>query len=225
MDPNTIDRLARLVGSGQSRRRVLKTVAGGALAALGLDTAASARGLRSAGNSCTASSDCASGLCVQESRTRKVCHCGSASDCPNSDLCHPLTCSVGACVPAAPVVCLPSDQCHTSGICNPATGACSNPIKTNGTVCDDGDASICNNVCVEGTCSGEPCTVTCDGGVCPVFSAANGHCYWLSNGFAGQIAGCWYPTETFNVTYNQQQCEAQHGCASGGCFKWSTSAC
>ena len=34
MEPQRLDSLAKLVGSGHSRRRVLKTLAGGALAAV-----------------------------------------------------------------------------------------------------------------------------------------------------------------------------------------------
>ena len=159
MESRDFDRLARLVGSGQSRRRVLKSLAGGALAALGFGTAAAAHQLRSVGNSCNTNSDCASGLCVQEARTRKICHCAAAGDCPNPDLCHPTVCSAGACVAGAPVVCPTPDQCHTQGVCNPSTGVCSNPAKTNGTACDDGNASTCNDVCTNGTCGGSACLI------------------------------------------------------------------
>src|SRR5262249_31261768 len=63
-------------------------------------------------------------------------------------------CSAGACVSATPVTCTASDQCHAVGICDPATGVCSNPIKTNGTACDDGSGCTSGDICTGGICAG-----------------------------------------------------------------------
>ena len=105
MEPSTFDRLTRLFGTERSRRGVLKAVAGGAIGAM---AAAVSRGeseaaaKRSVGNSCNVNADCASGLCVQESRGRKICHCQSPADCPaSSHACPAVTCTAGVCVAAA----------------------------------------------------------------------------------------------------------------------------
>jgi hypothetical protein len=37
-------------------------------------------------------------------------------------------------------------------VCNPGTGVCSNPIKENGSVCDDGNACTLSDTCQGGTC-------------------------------------------------------------------------
>ena len=64
MDPQRFDRLAREFGNPTDRRRALRSVAGGALATLGIGLAA--RQARAAsgqdGNPCTTSSDCETGL-------------------------------------------------------------------------------------------------------------------------------------------------------------------
>src|SRR5207245_2618665 len=59
-----------------------------------------------------------------------------------------------ACVGTNPVVCTASDQCHTAGTCNPATGACSNPAKSNGAPCDDGNDCTQSDTCQAGACLG-----------------------------------------------------------------------
>jgi hypothetical protein len=186
MDSRNFDHLARVVGAGTSRRGILKALAGGvfgaAAASLGL-AGVSAHQQRSVGNSCLTNSDCASGLCVTESRTRKTCRCVTPSDCPQpTDQCQIATCANGACsnppkqdgticddgdactqtdtcvngacIGGNPVVCSPVDQCHDTGVCNPKTGICSNPIKQNGAACDDGDACTQTDECQNGVCVG-----------------------------------------------------------------------
>src|SRR5206468_2431905 len=81
------------------------------------------------------------------------------------------TCENGSCVGANPVVCTASDQCHDPGVCDPSTGVCSNPPKTNGTSCNDGNACTQIDTCLGGVCTGNP--VVCaasdqchDPGVC-----------------------------------------------------------
>ena len=49
------------------------------------------------------------------------------------------------------------DQCHTAGTCT--RGQCSNPLKNNGTLCDDEDVGTELDYCVAGACNGfNPCT-------------------------------------------------------------------
>jgi hypothetical protein len=143
MDSRTLDSLARALGSGQSRRRLLKTLAGGALAstsaAIGMSRVDAAR-LRSVGNSCASNADCASGLCVQQSRTRKICHCASLADCPAGDQCHAATCL--------------------------ANGSCGMTV-TAGASCTDGVTGTCNDVCqTDGTCAGTAVDLQTDPGNC-----------------------------------------------------------
>src|SRR5439155_347751 len=90
---------------------------------------------------CTASDQChtagtcnpATGACSNPAKPNGA-PCDDGSACTQTD-----TCQAGACVGTNPVVCTASDQCHTAGTCNPATGACSNPVKSNGAPCDDGN--------------------------------------------------------------------------------------
>jgi probable HAF family extracellular repeat protein len=52
------------------------------------------------------------------------------------------------------VVCAPLDQCHVAGTCDPASGACSNPVKANGSACSDGNACTLSDTCQAGACVG-----------------------------------------------------------------------
>lgn len=71
-----------------------------------------------------------------------------------------------------PVVCTALDQCHDAGVCNPGTGVCSNPAKTDGTSCNDGNACTTADTCQAGACTpGTPVVCTAsdqchDAGVC-----------------------------------------------------------
>jgi hypothetical protein len=188
MDSRDFDQLARIIGAGRTRRGVFKALAGGALgavaAAAGFRPSIAASHARLVGNSCSANVDCASGLCVKESRSRKICACVSPADCPPAtDPCHSASCSAGACgftvntgascndsnlctlndicqpdgsCAGTPVVCQALDQCHVPGVCNRATGVCSNPNIANGMKCDDGAACTTGDVCINGACKGVP---------------------------------------------------------------------
>lgn len=98
----------------------------------------------------------------------------NGTTCSDGTLCTQTdTCQNGTCTGTNPVVCTASDQCHVAGTCDPATGACSNPPKANGTVCNDGSACTSGETCQSGTCGSPTSTVTCtaldqchDVGVC-----------------------------------------------------------
>src|SRR2546422_1040329 len=93
--------------------------------------------------------------------------CNDGNACTQTD-----TCQSGTCTPGSPVVCTASDQCHDAGTCNPGTGQCSNPAKTDGTSCNDGNACTQTDTCQNGTCTGSNpvvCTASdqChDAGIC-----------------------------------------------------------
>jgi cysteine-rich repeat protein len=77
--------------------------------------------------------------------------CDDGSRCTRQDVCI-----AGVCTGSDPVICTASDQCHQAGVCDPATGTCSNPARSDGTVCDDGDRCSGDDRCTGGTCLGTP---------------------------------------------------------------------
>lgn len=82
MNGQTFDRLTKVAGVQQSRRRALRSLAAAGLAlaaaATGLDSVAAAV-KRSAGNSCNVGADCLSGRCDAVTRTRSICASGCAN--------------------------------------------------------------------------------------------------------------------------------------------------
>ena len=92
--------------------------------------------------------DTATGLCSNPNKTDGTT-CNDGDACTQTD-----TCQAGACTGAGPVVCMAMDQCHDAGTCDTATGLCSNPNKTDGTTCNDGDACTQTDTCQAGMCSG-----------------------------------------------------------------------
>jgi len=133
------------------------------------------------GNACTQTHACQSGTCTGGNpivcTPLDQCHeagtCNPAtgvcthpaksndSSCDDGDLCtYPDTCQTGVCTSGAAVVCTAQDNCHDAGVCAPATG-CSNPAKSDGTDCDDGD--LCNGLdtCQTGTCTQTWSPVVC----------------------------------------------------------------
>jgi hypothetical protein len=85
--------------------------------------------------------------------------CVDGNACTQTDECD----GSGTCLGANPVVCTPLDQCHDAGTCDTGSGLCSNPAKSNGTGCDDGNTCTITDACTAGTCLGNP--VTCGDGV------------------------------------------------------------
>jgi hypothetical protein len=53
------------------------------------------------------------------------------------------------------VVCTALDECHEVGECRPVSGLCTNPVKTNGALCDDGDPGTTLDSCSDGICYGD----------------------------------------------------------------------
>ncbi|MBL9037400.1 MAG: LamG domain-containing protein [Archangium sp.] len=89
--------------------------------------------------------------------------------CNDGNLCTAnKRCENGACV-GDPIVlsCPATDQCHAEGVCDPNTGACTNPIVSNATPCDDGLLCTSDDVCTWGTCGGVA-KVCADDGTCRV---------------------------------------------------------
>lgn len=179
------------------------------------------------GNLCTLGDSCQSGSCQpgtpETCAPSDVCHdagtcdpgTGQCSQGPaNTATCddgNPCTlgdvCAAGQCVGGAAKPCPASDQCHDPGVCNPATGVCSDPAKTNGTACDDGNGCTINDACVAGTCwstTPKPCLALdqChDAGTC---NPANGLC---SNPAKQDGTGC----------NDGDACTQSDACQTGSC--------
>ena len=75
-------------------------------------------------------------------------NCNDDNECTQTD-----SCFEGQCTGSDDVVCAPLNQCHEAGICDTGSGECSNPVKADGSGCDDED-----DVCTLGD--------RCEGGVC-----------------------------------------------------------
>lgn len=65
----------------------------------------------------------------------------------------------GVCTGFNPKSCTASDQCHLAGACDTSTGLCSNPAKSDGAACNDGNACTADS-CQSGACVGKTRT-TC----------------------------------------------------------------
>lgn len=231
MDPHRFDRFTRALGSDHSRRHMLKSLAGGAvgaaLAAVGIGEAAAAGRKRSVGNSCNYNSDCASGLCAQESRTRKICHCISAGDCPAAtDVCRSAAClptgycgttvnvgascndglacttddacqADGSCT-GTPVVCTAPNECYTAGACSESTAGCAAATY-------NGDGAICSTgVCYnEACCTPDTVAATCEG---KEPGSQTNNC--------GQTVYCGTITLSFSPTGNSAYCNVAVSLAS-----------
>jgi len=103
---------------------------------------------------CTAPDQCheaicdpATGLCSNPPRPDGTT-CDDGNACTQTD-----SCQAGVCT-GATVVCAPLDQCHDAGVCDPASGLCSNPVKPDGSACDDGNMCTMGDSCVGGVCGG-----------------------------------------------------------------------
>ncbi len=123
-------------------------------------------GTCSDGSTCTVGDVCQAGDCLPGANK---CECESDMDCAgfeDGNLCNgTLACIEGLCAadPATLVVCSDDGlgQCEVSK-CNPATGVCGVAGKSDGVVCDDGDACTATDVCINGLCLGS--AGSCDDG-------------------------------------------------------------
>jgi parallel beta-helix repeat protein len=184
---------------------------------------------------CTASDSChtagtcntSTGVCTNPVKANGTA-CNDGNGCTQTD-----TCQSGVCTGSNPVVCTAIDQCHTAGTCTPATGVCSNPAKSNGTACNDGNACTRSDTCQSGVCTGanpvvctpaDGChTSTCDTstGSCTIAVAPNGTV--CSDGNAcTQTDVCQSGT---CVGSNPVVCTASDSCHTAGFCAPSTGVC
>src|SRR5439155_19815 len=123
------------------------------------------------GNACTHTDTCQSGVCAGANTAvcpaPDQCHDAGTCDpatgpCPNpakpdgsasnddNDCTRSVTGRRGACTGAHSVLGAPPIQCHDAGTCDPATGTCSNPVKPNGSACNDDNACTRSDTCQSG---------------------------------------------------------------------------
>ena len=195
MDPTRFDRLARYLVDPSSRRRVLRTLAGGAFVAAlarvrpGAASAADDRGERGGGGrpgaagcarlgkKCGNGKKCCGGLGCKGGKCgcqggKKPCKgkCIPKGDCCSSADCDGRDCKDGICQP-----CLPGFKlCLFS--CIPEDQCCNcNPPKS----CQDGDC-VCpsgTTECANGVCAANNTLGCCNDGDCETnFFCDNGEC-------------------------------------------------
>jgi cysteine-rich repeat protein len=153
-------------------------------------------------NTCTAPDTCnATGVC-QANNAANGTSCSDGNACTQTD-----TCQSGVCTGANPVTCSASDQCHDAGVCNTATGVCSNPAKTNGSTCSDGNACTQTDTCQSGTCTGAS----------PVLCFASDQCHDL--GACDTATGvCSNPAKPNGASCDDgNACTQSDSCQSGAC--------
>ncbi len=146
---------------------------------------------------------------------RGVCNggtCGltavnNGSPCDDESLCTSNeSCQNGVCAQGNPVVCQQQDQCHDAGVCDPQTGVCSNPTKTDGAPCNDGNACTQSDTCQNGVCGGgfpvvcQPLDECHTAGIC---DPQTGMC---SNPTKPQGTGCTYNGSPNGICNNQGIC-------------------
>ncbi len=180
------------------------------------------------GNACTQTDTCVTGKCTGYSPVV----CASPDQCHTSATCNPSngqcvypeksagttcddgnactqvdTCASGVCTGASPIVCIASDACHSAGVCNTVTGQCSNPQKTDGTVCNDGNACTQLDKCQTGVCTGQS----------PITCTASDNCH--SAGICDTATGiCSNPAKADATACSDgNACTQTDTCVSGVC--------
>ena len=118
------------------------------------------------------------------------------------------TCQSGTCRAGSPMPCYPLDQCHNAGTCVPATGICTNPPKSDGSSCTDGNPCTLADTCQSGLCqagSPKPCT-------------ASDQCH-LDGTCDPQTGICSDPKKPDGTGCDDQNmCTTADACQNGGCI-------
>jgi hypothetical protein len=105
---------------------------------------------------CQALDPCHStGTCDPQSGVCSNPNAANGTSCNDQNACTQLDqCMNGACVGAAPVMCMALDQCHAVGTCAAQSGLCSSPPVGDGTACVLQNA---NAACAAGACGVVSC--------------------------------------------------------------------
>jgi hypothetical protein len=180
------------------------------------------------GNMCTLNDACLNGAC---SGAFKICpapdQCHTAGSCnqqtgacvppakPDGSTCDDGnactvsdSCQAGVCKSGTARQCPATDQCHDAGTCTASTGTCTNPIKTNGTTCEDQNACTHADTCQNGVCTGGSPTT------CPVPDQCH------AQGTCDPTSGtCTTPIKANGTTCNDGlACTSSDMCVNGSCI-------
>ncbi len=180
------------------------------------------------GNACTRRDFCSGGQCLGSNpvtcTASDQCHtpgtCNAATGacsnpaqpdgtaCNDNNACTTVdACRAGICTGGNAVVCTASDQCHNAGVCSTTTGLCSNPIKSNGSACSDGNACTRTDSCQNGACTGAN----------PVVCTASDQCHDI--GTCTPATGlCSNPARTNGTACTDNNaCTRSDSCQNGTC--------
>ncbi len=144
--------------------------------------------------------DAKTGACAAAPR-KDGTSCDDGNACTKTD-----GCSAGKCTGTNAVTCSASDQCHNVGVCDTKTGACSNPNKTDGAACNDGNKCTQLDTCQTGACLGGS----------PVTCVASDQCHGV--GACDSATGqCSNPIKTGSCD-DGDKCTKTDTCQNGACL-------
>lgn len=195
MDADRFDRLARRLGTTNSRRAALKGLAAGGLGAalglLGRREAGADHGCRHNGRRCTSAFQCCSGAC----KNGACCKSAGAS-CSAGSQCCSGRCKDGTCCNGLGKACSANEECCAGGCnnaccklpgasCTADSECCAGGCEANGTCgCAPAGAACarsagcCSNYCrfdvCQPTCAGTSCSSDAD--CCEGVACAGGQC-------------------------------------------------
>ena len=151
----------------------------------------------------------ASGVCGNPPKQDGV-KCNDGNACTRVDACRG-----GACVGGDPVMCVPLNDCHLAGQCNAGTGICTNPVKANGSGCDDGDLCTQTDQCAQGRCVGRN----------PVVCRAVDQCH-VAGKCDSTTGECGNPPKKDGVKCNDNsRCSSGDHCMEGICIGKTNVVC
>lgn len=182
MDGQRFDELTRLIGSGTTRRRILKLIGGGAAAGLLRPGAARAGFCTGAGDSCAVDQTCCSQSCVDE-----VCQCsGTGSPCiDDGDCCANNECIENICsfCRIEGIACEDDSDCCVGLSCDGDSGLCA--VSCGGELdrCVTDDDCCAGYACVSDGgkglfCFALPAECEIDGDCDPCYACEFGTCVW-----------------------------------------------
>ena len=163
------------------------------------DTACTDVAQCSDGNICTTES-CVDGFCQYVYNTDS---CDDTNPCTTGE-----ACSGGTCTGGSAVTCDDSNGC-TDDSCNPSIG-CVNTAAHNGEGCDDASVCTTDDICSNGTCTGN--AVTCsDGNVC-------------TDDSCNSMTGCAYVNNSASCE-DGNLCTTADYCSGGSCVAGPDTSC
>ena len=112
------------------------------------------------GAACGANLGCAAGVCTCGGFGQPCCAAGTACTDDRNACNGTEVCQAGRCARANAVTCAAKSQCHMVGVCDPTTGRCSEPLRPDSSVCNDGNPCSSGDNCQSGSCV--PRQATCD---------------------------------------------------------------